>query len=303
MNIKNIFDLEVFIATADLNSLSATARLFDISPAVASASLKRLEADLGVVLFIRSTRSMRLTYEGNKLLDVARPLLQNLSEVELEFVNDSSLVKGHLNITMPSDLGRSVLLPWFDEFLDVHPQLTIRTQLTDRMIDIYREPIDLLIRYGTPADSDMISMPLIPDNRRVLCASEAYLKKNGIPTDPRQLVEHNCLCFNLGDNIYNHWRFSNASEQIEIKVSGDRSTDDAYAVRYWAISGYGICYRSWVDVRQDVVSGKLRVICQDWQGEKVPLNLYSPDRRQISPAVKKLRAHLELKFRAYLSST
>lgn len=297
MKIKNLFDLEIFICTADSGGLSAAARKLDLSPAVTSASLKRLESDLGVMLFVRTTRSMRLTVEGERLLSRCRPLLEELQIAEEEAVAGRFVIGGDLQISMPSDLGRNVVLPWLDEFQAQHPEIRLRVQLSDRIANMYRDPVDLAIRYGKPSDSSMVALPLVTDNRRVLCASPDYLAQHGNLTSPHDLTERNCLRLVVGDVLYNQWQFTKAGKTFTINVKGNRMTDDSDAIHRWTLDGYGICYRSRLDMARDITTGRLRIVCEEWKGEPLPLYILCPDRRQISPMVRMLRDYLEFQFK------
>jgi DNA-binding transcriptional LysR family regulator len=285
-------DLELFVTTAAQGGLSAAARLLDISPAVASASLKRLETDLGTALFVRTTRSMRLTVAGERLLARCRPLLDGLREAEEELRASETTIEGQLQISMPSDLGRHVVLPWLNDFQALHPGIRLRLQLTDRLADIYREPVDIALRFGKPRDSGMVALPLLEDNRRVLCAAPAYLARRGVPASPRELAVHNCLCFMVDETVNDRWRFRKGDEEIEVAVRGDRVADDSEIVRRWALDGLGLCYRSRIDVQADLARGALRIVCADWEGNNQPLYMMLADRRQVSPAVRMLREFL-----------
>jgi DNA-binding transcriptional LysR family regulator len=214
----NLRDLDLFVATAEQGGLSAAARLLEISPAVASASLKRLEADLGTALFVRTTRSMRLTVAGERLLARCRPLLDGLRAAEDEVRAGGDAIEGQLQISMPSDLGRHVVLPWLNAFQERHPGVRLRLQLTDRLADIYREPVDIALRFGKPRDSGMVALPLLEDNRRVLCAAPAYLARRGVPASPRDLAAHNCLCFMVDETVNDRWRFRKGDQEIEVTV-------------------------------------------------------------------------------------
>ena len=152
-------DLQVFVRAADLGSLSAAARVMDMSPAVASAALKRLEAQLGARLLARSTRSLRLTAEGQGFLDYARKALGSLEEGRRLLSRGQDQVSGVLQLSAPSDFGRNVLLPWLDEFQREHPQLTVRLLLGDRIADLFRQPVDIALRYGEPEDSSLVALP------------------------------------------------------------------------------------------------------------------------------------------------
>jgi DNA-binding transcriptional LysR family regulator len=291
-------DLELFVTTAAQGGLSAAARLLDISPAVASASLKRLETDLGTALFVRTTRSMRLTVAGERLLARCRPLLDGLREAEEELRANETTIEGQLQISMPSDLGRHVVLPWLNAFQALHPGVRLRLQLTDRLADIYREPVDIALRFGKPRDSGMVALPLLEDNHRVLCAAPAYLARRGVPASPRELAAHNCLCFMVDETVNDRWRFRKGDEEIEVAVRGDRVADDSEIVRRWALDGLGLCYRSRIDVQADLARGALRIVCADWEGNNQPLYMVLAGRRQVSPAVRMLREFLAEKMKA-----
>jgi DNA-binding transcriptional LysR family regulator len=299
LKIRNLQDLVVFVQTADAGTLSAAARVLGLSPAVASASLKRLESDLRSVLFVRTTRSLRLTLEGERLLARSRPLLAGLQEAEEELTAGRLEVQGRLSISMPSDLGRNLLLPWLDDFQEIYPRLELQLHLSDRRADVYRQPVDVVIRYGKPRDSALVALPLLTDNRRVLCASGEYLLQRGKPRSPEELASHNCLCFMLDDALYNRWRFQRDGKDVVVEVRGDRAADDSDAVRRWALSGKGIIYRALLDVAEDIAAGRLQVLCPEWQGEEVPLYLACADRRQLSPTVRLLREFLEDRCRRH----
>jgi DNA-binding transcriptional LysR family regulator len=293
----NLRDLELFVTTAKQGGLSAAARLLEISPAVASASLKRLEADLGTALFVRTTRSMRLTVAGERLLARCRPLLDGLRDAEAEVRAGENAIEGQLQISMPSDLGRHVVLPWLNAFQERHPGVRLRLQLTDRLADIYREPVDIALRFGKPRESSMVALPLLENNRRVLCASPAYLARHGAPASPLELAAHNCLCFMVDETVNDRWRFRKGDEEIDVTVRGDRVADDSEIVRRWALDGLGLCYRSRIDVQADLASGALRIVCADWEGNNQPLYMVLANRRQVSPAVRVLREFLVERMR------
>ena len=298
MKIKSLHDLQLFVLTADCGSLSGAARSLNISPAVASASLKRIEAELGQVLLLRSTRSLRLTVEGERLLPAARLALNGLRDVEEELANGRQVVRDHLQISMPSDLGRNQMLDWLDEFQQRYPEVSMHLQFSDRLADIYRQPVDLAIRYGAPPDSGMVAVPLLPENRRVLCASPAYVARHGQPRTPADLAAHNCLRFRLRDEVHEHWRFRHLGLDLSIAVTGNRVSDDGDAVRRWALGGYGIAYKSLLDVSPDLRSGALLALNVQALGEPAALSLICADRRQLSPTVALLRDHLRERCRS-----
>ena len=282
-------DLQLFVRAADLGSLSAAARVMDMSPAVASAALKRIEAQLGSRLLARSTRSLRLTAEGEGFLEYARTALASLDEGRRVLARGQDEVSGVLQLSAPSDFGRNLLLPWLDEFQREHPQLTVRLLLGDRIADLFRQPVDIALRYGEPEDSSLVALPVAPDNRRVLCASPDYLARKGEPRQLEQLLQHNCLLYMLGTRVYDHWQFNDGKRELGLTVSGNRFSDDADVVRLWAVAGQGIAYKSWLDVAGDVQTGRLKVLLPGLVCERAPLNLLCGHRAQLSKPVRLLR--------------
>ncbi len=282
-------DLQLFVRIAGEGSLSAAARQLAISPAVASAGLKRLEQQLQARLFVRSTRSLRLTAEGEGFLEHARQALQSLEAGRQQLAGSKSAISGPLQLSVPSDFGRNTLLPWLETFMQTHPQVQLRLLLGDRVTDLFREPVDIALRYGEPEDSRLVALPVAPGNRRVLCAAPAYLQRHGEPRQIGDLREHNCLIYMLGGRAYERWRFHEGDAEHSLQVAGDRLSDDADVVRRWAVAGAGVVYKSWLDVAGDVHAGRLTVLLPDLQGEPTPLNLICTHREQLSKPVHLLR--------------
>ncbi|AHL76822.1 LysR family transcriptional regulator [Stutzerimonas stutzeri] len=285
-------DLQVFALTAELGSLSAAARRLELSPAVASAALKRLEAVLGCRLLVRSTRSLRLTGEGEQYLPHARSALQSLREGQQLLAGGKATISGQLQLTAPSDFGRNVLLPWLDEFQLQHSQISLRLLLADRNADLFRQPVDIALRYGLPEDSSLVALPVAAANRRVLCAASDYLARHGTPQRLGDLAEHNCLRFTLAGRVHGRWRFHDGRREQIQQVAGDRVSDDADVVRRWALAGRGLVYKSWLDVAQDVQAGRLTVLLPDLLGEPAPLNLICAHRAHLGETLRLLREHL-----------
>jgi DNA-binding transcriptional LysR family regulator len=286
-------DLQLLVHTADTGSLSQAARLLGVLPATASASLKRLEQHLNTRLFARSTRSMRLTPEGELFLAYCRDALALLAEAENQL--RSTAVRGHLRLSMPSDIGRNVLLPWLNVFQQQHPEVTLTLQFSDRLADLFRDAVDVAIRSGQLGDSSLVSQQLT-SGRRVLVAAPDYLARHGTPQTPADLQQHNCLLFYLKQGLFNQWRFEDGKRSIEIKVQGDRMSDDAAVAREWAVAGVGIAYKSWIDVRSDVQAGRLQTVLDAYTREVVPLHAVYPHRNSASPTVRALLSFLRTQF-------
>lgn len=294
-------DLQVFVYAARDGSFSAAARQLDISPALASSAVQRLERALGVRLFIRSTRSMRLSEDGERYLVHAEATLEAVQAGQQALARDKQQISGTLRLSVPSDLGRNLLQPWLDEFQARHPKLHLHLRVSDQTADLFRQPLDAGIRYGLLADSSLVSLPLVPDNRRSLCASPDYLARYGTPQTPAALRQHNCLRFIIGDQTHERWTFHPAGGEETITVSGDRISDDADMVRRWAVAGQGIVYKSRLDLLADLQSGRLVEIFPPEYGQLAPLQLVAAHRTALTPAVQSLRSFLLTQFQQLLA--
>lgn len=287
-------DLQVFVRTADRGSLSACARELGISPALASAAVKRLEGELGLRLFVRTTRSLSLTAEGTQYIEHAREALRLLRAGGDALAAGKDGFGGTLKIAMPSDLGRNLLLGWLDAFQLRHPKLHYQLSVSDRLADMVRQQVDLAIRYGEQDDSSLIAMPIAPANDRVLVASPAYLEQHGPVLSLDDLQHHNCLRFALEDGMHDRWTFYRLPqrEQVSVQVSGNRSADDADLVRRWAVAGLGVAYKSRLDLHEDLAAGLLQALLPEVAGEAAPLHLVCMHRAQVTPVVLQLRDFL-----------
>lgn len=290
-------DLALFVRSAALGSFSKAAREVNLLPGQASAAIGRLERELDIRLFARSTRSLRLTEEGKRYLPFAQDALQALRDGVEGIRGDTNCLTGTLQIAAPSDFGRNLLLPWISEFRRAHPGLDIQLLVSDQVADVFRDPVDVALRYGQIDDASYVALPVAPENRRVLVASPEYIARHGAPASLDALAGHNCLQYRLRGRAYDRWSFPLPAGARLVQVSGRLVSDDAEVVRRWALAGEGIAYKSWLDVSGDVAQGRLQVLLPEVPGEPTPLNLVCPHRRQFSPAVKLLHALIEERCR------
>ncbi len=166
-------DLALFVRSAALGSFSNAAREVDLLPGQVSAAIRRLERELDICLFARSTRSLRLTAEGERYLPYARGVLETLREGHEQLHVERLELQGTLQMSVSSDLGRNLLSPWLIEFRRLHPRLTLRLSVSDQISDVFRDPIDVAIRYGQLNDASFVALPLA-ENRRVLLSGGAW---------------------------------------------------------------------------------------------------------------------------------
>jgi len=295
-----IQDLTLFVRVADCGSITAAAIELDISPATASAALKRLEKQLGTSLFIRSTRSLRLTDTGERYLIHCRRALSDLA-LGQQAVNDvREKISGVVSLAVPSDVGRHVLLPWLDEFMGQYPELKLRLHIGDTLSDFYHDKVDVALRLGTPKDSSLVAFE-IAKVQRLLCASPTYIAKYGEISAIDQLSDHNCLFFMLEERTHDLWKFSENGREFKIRVTGNRTCNDAEVARRWAVAGKGVVYKSSLDLEGDITSGRLVPMMTDYEGESADLYLVCPGREHVTPVILLLRDMLREKCKQRLA--
>ncbi len=296
----NTSDLVLFVRTADTGSITASAEQLGITPAAASAALKRLEKQLDVQLFIRSTRQLRITSEGERFLLYCRQALASLDEGRASLNTMRGKIAGELRLSVSSDLGRNIVLPWLDEAMGEHPALSLHLSVGDILSDFYLDRIDVALRYGEPEDSSMVAFHIATVNRLAF-ASPGYLAQFGEPIHPEELRNHNCLLYQLGSRTYDTWMFSKDGERHKVQVRGNRESNDADIVRRWALAGKGIAFKSILDVSADLRSGRVIKLLADYQSEPLSTWLICPSRKQVTPAILMLRDLLRMKCTEVLS--
>lgn len=281
-------DLTLFVRAAALGSFSEAAREVGLPPAQVSAAIKRLETHLNIRLFARSTRSLRLTPEGETWLPFATQMLDTLHAGLQQIQTPEDEVRGTLQIAVPSDLGRNLLLSVFQAFRQRHPALRLRILFSDSLTDVFKDPVDVAFRYGNNDDASFISLPVASENRRVLVASPEWIARHEVPKTPDELRQHDVLTYILRGRVYDRWTFLRDGQMQEVQVNSSVMSDDAEVIRRLAIAGEGIANKSWLDVSDDIAQGRLNIILPDYQGDKVPLNMICPHRKQLSTAVRLL---------------
>ena len=302
MKMIRLDDVQIFVQAVESGSFSQAARQLNIAPAIASAAILRLEQALDTRLFTRSTRSMKLSDAGERYLPYALTMLGTQAQGRQALASVHGALVGPLRLSVPSDFGRNVALPWLDEFQHLHPGVSLHIRISDRAADLIRNPLDAVIRYGQLPDTSLIAMPLAEGNRRTLCAAPSYLKRHGAPVKVEDLRQHNCLRFVWSEQIHERWRFTLPEGDRTIAVSGNRVSDDADAVRRWAIAGEGLLYKSRLDVIDDLRTGKLVELFPHRHCEPSPLNLVCASRAQLTPMINQLKVFLQERCTALLAS-
>ncbi|OZI64176.1 LysR family transcriptional regulator [Bordetella genomosp. 1] len=263
--------LRLFLAIADQGSLSAVARSRAISPSTVSLALQKLEARVGAPLVTRTTRRLSLTADGERFAADCRRILGELDEV-LDGVASDGPLTGQLRVTCTNDFGRQRLAPLVDTFMRLHPGLRVELWLSDSIIDLAEEGLDLGIRTGPLRDSRLTARLLVR-GRHCVVASPAYWARAGRPAHPRDLQQHNCLVLARPGALLSNWRFLEAGQIFTVKVDGDRRTTDGGMLRAWAVAGAGVVMKSSWDAHEDLQAGRLEPVLDDFG--VTDMNLYA----------------------------
>ncbi len=287
--------LKLFIRIASTQNISAAGQELNLSPAVASAHISKLEHGLGVRLIHRTTRKVSLTEEGKAFLPYAEDVLASIEAARASVGAGSALPQGTLRIAAPASFGRMHLLPALSEFLNKYPDLKVDLKLSDTIVDLVEGGFDIAIRNSELKDSSLIARKLAPDNR-ILCASPEYLAKYGEPKTPSALEQHQCITLMGLEN----WTFRQASGQITVKAKGCFSTDNGEAIRDACINGLGITINSKWSVYESLKKKELIEILKDSPLlSNTAIWAIYPSSRLLAP---KVRAFIDY-FAAYFGDT
>ena len=238
MTIERMRDIHAFVHVAEAKSFTAAAERIGLSRSAVGKSVLRLEDRLGVRLLQRTTRSVSLTGEGAVFLERCIRILADLDEAEMSMLSHSQTPRGRLRLELPVSFGRLHVLPIVNQFMSKWPEISVNISFNDRFVDLIDEGIDLAIRLGGSDDSRLMTRLLAP-HRLVTCASPAYLKSHGVPTNIEELAGHSCLAFVHGGRPVD-WRFSIDGHIRTVAVNGRFSATNAEALRDATLAGYGI---------------------------------------------------------------
>ncbi|GGC63113.1 LysR family transcriptional regulator [Undibacterium terreum] len=280
----SISDLDFFIRLVKQGSLAALARELGLTPPAISTRLSQLEKRLGVRLLNRTTRRLSVTHEGEIYLATGARLLDDLQELERTIASSRATPKGLLRVNATFGFGRRHIAPAIVEFARLYPQVEVQLELTDRAVNLADKAFDIGIWFGTVPDSRMVARK-IAANRRLLCASPAYLKTAGMPQTPHDLQTHQCIVLRESDAAYGTWHMLRSNKRETVKVRGSLSTNDGETALLWALAGFGILTRSEWDARAHLQAGDLKLVLEDWTLPDADIFAVYPERMNLSAKV------------------
>ena len=282
-------ELGFFSTLAASGSLSAAGRELGISTPAVSKRLAQMEARLGVALLNRTTRRMSLTPEGELYVEHARRILAEIDDLTQLLGEAKAEPRGLLRVNATLGFGRSHVAPLISKFARKHPQVEVQLQLSVNPPALADEAFDVCIRFGAPPDTRVIARR-IASNRRLLCASPAYLARAGTPKLPQDLARHSCIGIRQGDEAYGMWRLTSgrgATQRTEsIRTRGTLSTNDGEIAVNWALDGHGILMRAEWDIARYLRSGRLVPVLQGYRTPDADIYAVWPQRHQLSARVR-----------------
>lgn len=284
-------EMQALVLVSTHGSLSAAARVEGVTPAIMARRLDALEERLGSRLIHRTTRRISLTESGQNYLEDCVRILNDLASAEAAASHGSIQASGHLRVTAPAGFGRRHVAPHVQRFLAQHQDVSVTLDLSDRLVDLVNEGFDCGIRLGELTDSNLVSVRLA-EMRRVVVGSPDYLARHGVPQTPEELLKHACLA--LGPQRGWTFRASSGSGGANVKtrsvrVKGPMECNDGVVLAEWARAGGGLAWRSMWEVGEDLRSGRLVSVLDDWVAPPVGIHAVFPERR-----------HLPLKVRAFV---
>lgn len=291
-------DLAFFQHLARAGSLTATARELGLSLSAVSKRLKQLEARLGVELAARTTRRLTLTAEGERYLARGALILDELDELENSLGEGvDQALSGRLRVNATFGFGRRHIAPLLSRFCADHPEVEGWLELTNFPLNLSDHGFDIGIRVGEPPESRLVARRILA-NRRVLCASPAYIAQAPRLQVPTDLQQHACLVIRENDSDFPLWRFEQtigsakalSGQTQSIKVSGRLASNDGEVITRLALDGHGVMLRSWWDVNEYLASGALIALLPGWQGVRADFYAVFEQRRHV-PA--RLRAFVD----------
>lgn len=282
--------VELFCLTAELQGFTAAAAAAGLTPAAVSRSIARLEARLGVQLFVRTTRQVRLTDSGRSYHAQCRQALGQLVEAERELTGDQRVASGTVRISLPTSYGHHRVLPLLPAFRQKHPGVELEVQLSNRNIDFTAEGYDLAVRGRTPPDSGLIARRL-EDAELVVVATPQYLRRHGTPRTLDALARHECVQFYLpSTGLPMPWllRDDKGREFETAPASAIRCSDDVLGLPSLARAGAGLAQTFRFIVEGDLKQGTLKEVLKDFGGTSRPFSLLYPGKRHMPQRVRVL---------------
>ena len=278
--------LTVFARVVEQGGFTAAAGRLGLSPSAVTKTIARLEDELGIQLFTRTTRRLRTTDYGQEFYQRCIGILADLEDAEGRLRAGSAASRGRVRAVVPISFGRVTLVPELPRFFAQYPEITLELSFSDTAVDLIAEGYDVAVRTGAISEQ-RLTQRLLTRGPQVTFAAPSYLDRHGEPRAPEELRRHNCIVGRFGAD----WSFRGPDgDPFTLKFGGNAIINSGDALREAAVAGVGIGQGTWWLVRKDLERGALRPVLRDWMPEGNPVSVLYPPQRHL-PA--KLRAFID----------
>ena len=275
--------MRVFVRIAETGGFAEAARQLHMSPPAVTRAVAALEDLIGARLLTRTTRAVKLTEAGARYLEDCRHILAAIEEAEAAAAGSYATPTGVLTVTSSVLFGQIYIMPLMTEFLDLHPQVTGRMLLLDRVVNMVDEGVDVAIRIGHLPDSSYSAIR-VGSVRRVICAAPDYIEARGLPQHPGDLADHRIIAATSAWTSL-EWRFG-AKAEIAVTVKPALFSNSNEAAIGAARSGWGLTRALSYQIGPDLIEGRLQIVLEDFEQPPLPVNIVHPDGRNASAKVR-----------------
>ena len=282
----SLADFDAVLAICRRGSFRAASLDLGMSTSALSNAIAKLEGQLGVRLFNRTTRSVALTEAGRRFVEQVTPALKDIRQALDTVRAQQETPSGTLRINTFATAGREILSPLVIEFLRRFPEVHIDVVTEGNLVDIVADGFDFGVRSENLVPTDMIAIPLGPARRNVVVASPSYLANRDQPRVPSDLLKHPCVRTRLPNGALFRWQFESEGQPVQVDVNGPITLDEGSLARIAVLESMGIGYFMESNVREDIEAGRLVQLLKDWSPPLSPLCLYYPSRRNPPAAFK-----------------
>ncbi len=286
-------ELDVFIVVAEARSFRAAADRLGVTRSAVSQAVKRLENQLGIALFNRTTRSVSLTETGLRLYEKAAPAISEARSAVETVTASATHPSGLLRLAVSSIAERFISGELLASFAEACPQVQLDVTITDEEFDIVAEGYDAGVRLGEVIEQDMIAVPVSADQRQLAIAAPSYLERFGVPSTPRELTDHRCIGWRPGPGVAPYrWEFEEGGRDIAVAVHPQVTTNDMWLMIRMACAGGGITFGMEETFRPYIARGELVPLLEEYLPPFPGFFLYFPSRRNLAPKLRVLIEHV-----------
>lgn len=280
-------NMRVFMRAVESGSFSEAGRVLRLSSAVVSYRIRILEEHLGCRLITRTTRRMNLTEAGRIYYERCIDVMEALERAEASVAERGGAPRGVIKLTAPLGLGRKVIAPIVGSYRANHPETELRLRLSDHLLDLVQEAIDVALRMARLEDSTFTQRK-VADIARVICAAPDYLDRCGAPRTPDDLLTHQCLLLRYPGSTQFRWTIGQGKDVVTMPVSGAVDADDGDVLTDWALAGQGLVMKPLFEVARPIAEGRLRIVLPEHPPQPVTLAVLYPTRRMLPRRVRDL---------------